>query len=58
VCDHHGARDSKTKEELGYYDPSKNPPYVKINKERAQYWISVGAQVSDTIKSILKKYKA
>jgi len=57
VCDHHKSRDAKAIEELGFYDPSQNPPLIKINKERADYWVGVGAQVSDTIKSILKESK-
>jgi len=55
VCDRAAGRDTKAIEELGYYDPSKNPVFLKLNKERADYWLSVGAEVSDTIKSIIKK---
>lgn len=54
VCDKAKSRDSKAIEELGVYDPSKNPPLIKVNKERADYWKSVGAQMTDTIRSILK----
>jgi small subunit ribosomal protein S16 len=55
VCDQHKARGSSTIEDIGYYDPSKNPPLVKIDKERANYWTGVGAILSDTVKSILKR---
>lgn len=55
VCDRTASRDSKAIEELGVYDPSKNPALLKFNRERADYWLSVGCQVSDTIKSIIKK---
>lgn len=55
VCDKRRARDGKTIEELGYYDPSKTPPVIVIDKERASYWISKGATPSDIIKSLLKK---
>jgi len=55
VTDHHTARDGKPKEEIGFYDPRTNPATVKIDKERAQYWLGVGAQPSTTVKSILKK---
>lgn len=55
VCNRTKGRDSKAIEEIGFYDPSKNPPAIKINKERADYWIGVGAQMSDTVKSIMKK---
>ena len=55
VCDHRKGRDAKAIEELGYYDPSKNPPFIKIDKERTDYWMGVGAEVSDTVKSIIQK---
>jgi len=55
VCDRDKGRDTKAIEELGFYDPSQNPPLLKLNKERADYWVSVGAQMSDTVKSIIKK---
>jgi small subunit ribosomal protein S16 len=49
------SRDGKTIEEVGFYDPSKNPPLVRLNKERIQYWISKGAVASPTVKQLLKK---
>ena len=57
VFDERKARDSRVIEELGYYDPTKNPAGMKVNKERLEYWISKGAQASGTVKSIAKKYK-
>jgi small subunit ribosomal protein S16 len=39
---------------LGHYDPRKNPAVVKIDADRAQYWIGKGAQASDTVRSLLK----
>ncbi len=42
-------------EELGYYNPTKNPAIVKIDKEKVDKWIKRGAAVSLTLKSILKK---
>ena len=55
VCDIRRARDGKTIEELGYYDPSKNPTFIHIEKERARFWLSKGATPTDTIKSLFKK---
>jgi len=55
VCDRSRSRNARALEELGFYDPSKNPPLIKINKDRASYWKSVGAQMSDTVKSIVKQ---
>lgn len=55
VCDKKRARDGKTIEEIGYYDPSKNPSLIVVKKDRAKYWISKGAVPSETVKSLLKK---
>ncbi|MDO8729588.1 MAG: 30S ribosomal protein S16 [Candidatus Omnitrophota bacterium] len=51
------ARDSRAIEELGYYDASKNPLVLKLNVERANYWISKGATPSPTVKQLIKKAK-
>ena len=50
-------RDSRFIEEIGYYDPSKKPALMEVKAERALYWLSVGAKLSPTVKSILKKKK-
>ena len=42
-------------EQIGHYDPKKNPADVKIDRERVDYWVSKGAQLSPTVKSLLKK---
>ena len=49
------SRDSRSIEELGYYDPSKEPPLIKINTERLNYWLSCGAQMSETVKGLVRK---
>ncbi len=49
------ARDGRAIEELGHYDPSKTPPLLKLNVERARYWISKGAIPSATIRQLIKK---
>jgi len=49
------ARDSRAIEELGYYDASKNPPALKLNVERAQFWIGKGAIPSPTVKQLIKR---
>ena len=53
VFDARRGRDSKFIEELGYYNPVSGA--AKINKERLDYWVKNGAQVSQTIKSLIKK---
>lgn len=55
VADSRTARNGKTIEEIGYYDPTKNPSVIKIDAEAAKKWISTGAQPSDTVKALLKK---
>lgn len=51
------ARDSRVIEELGYYDPLTKALERRfvVKAERVQYWLSVGAQPSDTVKSLLTK---
>ncbi|MBX3281260.1 MAG: 30S ribosomal protein S16 [Acidobacteria bacterium] len=47
-------RDGKYLENLGTYDPMQDPADVKLNHERIQYWIGVGAQPTETVKSLIK----
>ena len=54
VADSRTARNGKSIEEIGYYDPTKNPSVVKIDTEKAKKWISNGAQPSDTVRALLK----
>ena len=55
VADSHFARDGRFIEEIGTYDPLTEPATIKIDMERAKYWISNGAQPTDTVKALLKK---
>ena len=55
VADSRTARNGKTIEELGYYDPTKDPVVLKVDAEAAKKWLSTGAQPSDTVKALLKK---
>lgn len=55
VTDSKNPRDGRFIEEIGTYDPRKNPPFITLKKERADYWMSVGALPSPTVKSIIKK---
>src|SRR5258708_33869114 len=48
-------RDGRFVEVLGHYDPRKNPSGVKIDSERANYWISKGARPSETVESLLRR---
>jgi small subunit ribosomal protein S16 len=40
-------------EEIGHYDPTKNPAQVQIDSARAQYWVARGAQLSPTVQKLL-----
>ena len=42
-------RDGRTVEEIGYYNPRNNPTLFEVQKDRAEYWLSKGAQPTDTI---------
>ena len=57
VVDGRRARDSKVIEELGSYDPLNaiEDRQVVLKRERIEYWLSVGAQPSDTVRRILEK---
>ena len=55
VADSSFARDGRFIEEIGYYDPTKNPSVVKIDEEKAKQWLSNGAQPTDTVRELLKK---
>ena len=46
-------RDGRFIEEIGYYDPKKNPAVVKIDREKALYWLKNGARPSTTVKSLM-----
>ena len=54
----HFARDGRFIEEIGTYDPLTEPATIKIDMERAKYWISNGAQPTDTVRGLLKKAEA
>ena len=54
VADSRFARDGRFIEEIGYYDPTKEPSVVKIDAEKAKQWLDNGAQPTDTVREILK----
>jgi len=55
VADARSPRDGKFIEIIGQYAPRQSENAISINTERALYWLSVGAQPSDTVRSILRK---
>ena len=57
VADGRSPRDGKFIEELGTYQPRKKGENFTLDLDRAKYWISKGAQPSDTVASFIKKAK-
>ena len=55
VADSRAWRDGRFVETLGHYDPRRSPAVVKIDTERAEYWITRGARPSETVRSLLKR---
>ena len=55
VADSRTPRDGRFIEEIGTYNPLKEPAEIKIDAEKAQKWISNGAQPTDTVRALLKK---
>ena len=55
VADSRYPRDGRFIEEIGYYDPTKEPSVVSVDGEKAKSWIANGAQPTETVKTILKK---
>jgi len=54
VADSRTKRDGRVIEEIGKYHPTENPSFIEVNSERAQYWLSVGAQPTEQVEAILK----
>jgi small subunit ribosomal protein S16 len=50
-------RDGRVKENVGTYDPLKKPAEIKLDAERIKHWLGVGAQPSDTVRSLIRKQK-
>ena len=55
VADSRKARDGEIIEKLGHYDPKNGQEAALVDRDRANYWLSQGAQMSDTVRSIFKK---
>jgi len=55
VADSRSPRDGRFIEEIGTYDPLKDPSEIKVDGEKAKKWIADGAQPTETVKALLKK---
>ena len=55
VADSRSPRDGRIVEQIGTYDPMKNPAEIKLDKEKVAYWIKNGAKPTDTVKALIEK---
>ena len=55
VMDSRKARDGQYIEQVGYYDPTKEPAVVSIETDKALKWLACGAQPTDTVRDLFKK---
>ncbi len=54
VADSRYPRDGRFIEEIGSYDPTKEPSVIKVDSEKVKQWIASGAQPTETVKALLK----
>ena len=55
VIDSHAARDGRALEVLGHYNPTTEPGTFKLDRQRLDYWTTLGAQPSNTVRTLLKR---
>src|SRR5580692_9961928 len=54
IADSRTKRDGRAIEEIGKYHPKAEPSFIEVNSERAQHWLSVGAQPTDPVRKLLE----
>lgn len=54
VTEARSKRDGKSVETIGSYNPTLEPPLIKINQERLDYWLSVGAKPTEAVRKLMK----
>ena len=57
VADSRSPRDGRIIEQVGTYDPMKNPSEIKLDKEKVAAWIKNGAKPTDSVKALIEKAK-
>ena len=57
VADGRMPRDGRYLEQIGTLDPMKDPGEIRLETDRLDYWLSVGAQLSDTVASLVRRYR-
>ncbi|MGE0684749.1 MAG: 30S ribosomal protein S16 [Candidatus Binatia bacterium] len=55
VTDSRSPRDGRFIDQIGYYDPTKQPSVVEIKREKLDRWLQHGAQPSETVAQLIKK---
>lgn len=55
AADASSPRDGRFIEVLGHYNPTKNPQIIELKEDRVMYWLGVGAQPSETVRSLFRK---
>ena len=55
VADSRYPRDGRFIEEVGYYDPMTDPATIKVDNEKVEKWLALGAQPTETVRSIIRK---
>ena len=55
IADERSPRDGRFIDQIGYYNPMTKPAEIKIDGEKAKYWLQCGAQPTDTVRILLKK---
>jgi small subunit ribosomal protein S16 len=55
VADSHAPRDGRYIDQVGYYDPTKNPAVVELKNEKLDRWLQHGAQPSETVAQLIKR---
>ncbi|MBU1534509.1 30S ribosomal protein S16 [Myxococcota bacterium] len=58
VADEKFRRDGRITEKVGYYNPIADPAVIELKMDRVEYWISQGVLPTDTVKRLIKSYKA
>lgn len=57
IADQQVKRNGKSLETIGIYDPTIDPPSLEIKKERLKHWLDLGAQPTDSVSHLIKRYE-
>ncbi|MCA9543069.1 MAG: 30S ribosomal protein S16 [Myxococcales bacterium] len=57
AADSRNKRDGRFLEQVGTYDPMQKPAGLKFDAERLEHWLTVGAQPSDTVRSLIRRFR-